>query len=96
MTLSRGFWLGKYEVTQSEWKSVMGMQPWKGKSYVKEGSDYAATYVSWEDVTKFCVKLTKKERSAGRLPAGWAYRLPTGAQWEYACRAELEGVQFRC
>jgi sulfatase modifying factor 1 len=85
--LTKGFWIGKYEVTQGEWERVMGTTPWKGQDWVKEGSRYAATYVSWEDATEFVAKLTTQERQAGRLPAGWRYTLPTEAQWEYACRA---------
>jgi formylglycine-generating enzyme required for sulfatase activity len=87
VTLTKGFWLGQCEVTQGEWRRVMQMTPWSGKEYVKEGDDYPATYVSWNDATKFCEKLTKMARSAGRLPSDWQYTLPTEAQWEYACRA---------
>jgi formylglycine-generating enzyme required for sulfatase activity len=65
----------------------MGTTPWDGKDYVKEGSDYAATYVSWDDAVAFCAALTKRERVAGHLPAGYSYQLPTEAEWEYACRA---------
>ena len=85
--LTKGFWIGKYEVTQGEWERVMGTTPWKRQYYVKQGARYAATYVSWEDATEFVAKLTTQERQAGRLPAGWRYTLPTEAQWEYACRA---------
>jgi formylglycine-generating enzyme required for sulfatase activity len=87
VTLTGGFWLGKYEITQGEWKRMMGTTPWKGQDSVKEGTDYPATYVSWHDANEFCGKLTQLERSAGRLPEGWQYALPTEAQWEYACRA---------
>ena len=54
VTLSQPFYLGVHEVTQGQWQAVMGTTPWKGQSYVKEGADYAATYVSWEDAVKFC------------------------------------------
>jgi len=77
--ITRAFYLGTTEVTQGQWESVMGTKPWSGKFYVKEGSDYAATYVGWEDAVKFCRKLSAKE--------GKEYRLPTEAEWEYACRA---------
>ena len=82
VTLTHGFYLGKHEVTQSQWEKVMGSNP----SYFK-GSGRPVEEVSWTDVTSFCDKLTASERAAGRLPAGMAYQLPTEAQWEYACRA---------
>jgi formylglycine-generating enzyme required for sulfatase activity/predicted Ser/Thr protein kinase len=87
VTLTQAYFLGRCEVTQGEWKTVMLTEPWKGESFVKEGRDYPATHVSWDDAIQFCRKLTDRERKAGRLPAGWEYALPTEAQWEYACRA---------
>lgn len=87
VTLTRGFWLGKHEVTQGQWEQVMGSKPWSDTTNVKEGTDYPATYFSWDEAMEFCRKLTEQERSSGRLPADWQYTLPTEAQWEFACRA---------
>jgi formylglycine-generating enzyme required for sulfatase activity len=87
VTISKGFYLGKYSVTQAEFKAVMGTMPWAGKDCVKEGDDYPATYVDWDDAAEFCRRLTDRESRAGRLPEGYAYALPTDAQREYACRA---------
>ena len=90
--LTRGYWLGRYEVTQAEWTKIVGTEPWKGQNYVKEGADSPATYVNWNETMEFCKKLTEHERKSGRLPDGWEYTLPTEAQWERACRAQTETV----
>ncbi|MBU61259.1 MAG: hypothetical protein CMI26_02005, partial [Opitutae bacterium] len=71
VTLTQGFYLGKHEVTQSQWEKVMGSNP----SYFK-GGDRPVEKVSWTEVTSFCNKLTASERAAGRLPAGMTYQLP--------------------
>jgi formylglycine-generating enzyme required for sulfatase activity len=88
--LLRGYWLGKYEVTQAEWKEIMATEPWTGDRLVKEGDDYPAADTSWNDAVEFCQTLTALERKAGRLPDGWEYTLPTDAQWERACRARTQ------
>lgn len=89
VTLSHGFWIGKYEVTQREWEQVMHDNPCKGplKKYVKVGPDFPVAYLHWDRAMEFCQKLTADERQANRLPMDWEYTLPTEAQWEYACRA---------
>ena len=98
VTLTKGFWLGKHEVTQSQWQSVMGTSleqqrvKGSGKKTYGVGANHPMYYVSHEEATEFCAKLTVQERQAGRLPAGWEYRLPTEAQWEYACRAGKSGT----
>jgi formylglycine-generating enzyme required for sulfatase activity len=79
VTISQPFYMGTYLVTQEQWKAVMGSEPWKGRSFAHEGKDLAASYISGQDAIAFCEKLSAK---TGR-PA----RLPTEAQWEYACRA---------
>jgi sulfatase modifying factor 1 len=79
VTISKAFFMQTTEVTQGQWKEVMGTEPWKGKQYVKEGPNYAATYVSWDDTIGYCKKLSIQE--------GETYRLPTEAEWEYGCRA---------
>jgi formylglycine-generating enzyme required for sulfatase activity len=81
--LSQPFWLGQTEVTQSQWLAIMGSRlPADFK-----GGDQPAQNVTWLEATEFCRRLTERERNAERLPAGYAYVLPTEAQWEYACRA---------
>jgi formylglycine-generating enzyme required for sulfatase activity len=83
VTISKGFWLGKYEVTQREFLEVMGYNP----SVFTGDLDRPVESVDWYEAVEYCNRLTARERAAGRLPAGYEYRLPTEAQWEYACRA---------
>ncbi|MCA9085141.1 MAG: SUMF1/EgtB/PvdO family nonheme iron enzyme [Planctomycetaceae bacterium] len=87
VTLTKPLRLGIHEVTQGQWKSVMGAEPWKGQENVREGENIPATFMDWTESTEFCRKLTERERAAGKLGEGWQYRLPTEAEWEYACRA---------
>jgi formylglycine-generating enzyme required for sulfatase activity len=80
--ITRPFWIGRCEVRQDEWQAVMGTNP----SWLRR-PDHPVERVSWSDATAYCVALSAMERAAGRLPPGYVYRLPTEAEWEYACRA---------
>ena len=85
MTLSKGFWIGKYEVTQGQWNRAVGEFP--GKFTAGEGDDFPVYTVNFAEAEGFCRKLTERAHASGELPMGWEFRLPTEAQWEYACRA---------
>lgn len=78
--ISAGFWLGKYEVTQEQWELVMETSPWSGQDFVASEPSHPAVYISWDDVQRFIAKLNDAEGEA-------LYRLPSEAEWEYACRA---------
>jgi len=80
--VSRGFWMGKYEVTQREYLAVIGSNP----SGFPGDLDRPVEGVSWLDATNYCARLTQQELAAGRIPPGSRYRLPTEAEWEYAAR----------
>ncbi|HYT60529.1 MAG TPA: formylglycine-generating enzyme family protein [Haliangiales bacterium] len=83
VTITHGFWLGKYEVTQREYLAVIGSNP----SGFPGDLNRPVESVSWLDATNYCAKLTEQDQSAGRIPPGSHYRLPTEAEWEYAARA---------
>ena len=72
-----GFWMGKYEVTQGQWEKVMGGNP----SHFKKGSNYPVEQVSWNDCQNFIEKLNGQGRGQ------YKFRLPTEAEWEFACRS---------
>ncbi|MFH1419300.1 MAG: SUMF1/EgtB/PvdO family nonheme iron enzyme [Planctomycetota bacterium] len=89
--ITKPFYMGKCEVTQGQWQVVMGTDvcQLRDKAHVEwplrgEGRDYPMYYVSWEDAKGFCETLSQK--------VDWDIRLPTEAEWEYACRA---GTQTR-
>ncbi|MCH7958815.1 MAG: SUMF1/EgtB/PvdO family nonheme iron enzyme [Candidatus Hydrogenedentes bacterium] len=74
VSLTRGFWISRYEVTQAQWEGVMGFNP---SSIL--GEDLPVEQVSWEDVQNFIEKINEAD--------GTTYRLPTESEWEYAARA---------
>ena len=95
VTLTQSFWMSKHEVTQGDYAELMGNNPswFNGDRTEQGGQDYGTDlnrpveWVSWDDAVAYCQKLTRLEQEAGRLPLAWEYRLPTEAEWEYACRA---------
>ncbi len=77
VTIREGFWMGRYEVTQSQWQSVMGDNPSK---FSDCGGNCPVEQVSWDDIQVFLKRLNAKND-------GYVYSLPSEAQWEYAARA---------
>jgi hypothetical protein len=75
VTISRDFLLGRYEVTQGEWKAVMGREHANFK-----GTNFPVQFVTWKDTQEFIARLNQTND-------GYIYRLPTEAEWEYGCRA---------
>ena len=89
VTISRGYWMGKYPVTQGEYVAVMG-KTWFFFTLAHGYSDdltRPAESVSWDDARAYCAALTQRERLAGRIGTNSVYRLPTEAERDYACRA---------
>jgi formylglycine-generating enzyme required for sulfatase activity len=84
VTLNRGFWLLDHEVTQEEHKALTGYT--RSYFYSRTGLR-PVDRITWDDAVAFCKELTKKDREAGRIAPNQEYRLPTEAEWEYACRA---------
>ena len=82
VTISRPFWMGRHEVTQAEYQALMGTNP---SSIL--GSTRPVEGVSWFAAVAYCEALNAQESALGTVPEGYQYRLPTEAEWEYACRA---------
>lgn len=88
VTLTDSFWMGKTEVTWGEFGAVLRDY----RDQARTQGDFPVANVGWHEAHKFCVELTAREFKAGRLPAGYVYRLPTEAEWEYAARAGSAGA----
>ncbi len=82
VTLTYGFWMGTYEVTQAQYRQIMKDNP----SHFK-GDNRPVESLTHDEAVLFCQKLTQAEAAMGRVPEGYGYRLPTEAEWEYAARA---------
>ncbi len=89
VTISRPFWIGRYEITQEQYGTLMGNNP-----SVFIGLDRPAESMSWYDAKQFCLVLNVMEAKAGRLPEGYVYRLPTEAEWEYACGEDMRQLKL--
>jgi formylglycine-generating enzyme required for sulfatase activity len=88
VTISQMFWLGMHEVTQGQYQSIMGSNPssFQGAN-VPNALNRPVESVNWTNALAYCAALTSIEQAAGRVPAGYHFRLPTEAEWEYCCRA---------
>src|SRR6266704_2150705 len=93
VTISRGFWMGKYLVTQGDYLAVVGTNPSYFNGVAPNGSDYGTNLtrpveeVSWIEATNYCGLRTQQEQAAGLIPTNYVYRLPTESEREYADRA---------
>jgi len=87
VTLTRGFWMAKYETSQGQWKRVIGPLPGPLTAELPAGDEFPVGNITFLEAEAFCERLSGQAHRSGVLPQDWEFRVPTEAQWEYACRA---------
>jgi formylglycine-generating enzyme required for sulfatase activity len=81
--ITRGFFIAQHEVTQGQYLALIGSNP----SNFQGDTNRPVERVNWHEALEYCARLTEIARQQGALPPDYIYRLPTEAEWEYACRA---------
>jgi formylglycine-generating enzyme required for sulfatase activity len=95
VTLTNGFYMASTEVTNGQYRTFKPNHTSKDyKGHSLNGDEQPVVYVSWNDAVAFCDWLTSRERGAGKIGSRDSYRLPTEAEWEYACRAGTGTSRF--
>ncbi|OGV45274.1 MAG: hypothetical protein A2017_08705 [Lentisphaerae bacterium GWF2_44_16] len=89
VNLEYQFWMARLEVNQNEYEEIMWHNP---SLYSRLGGKAPVERTNWYNAMEFCKKLTAREKTAGRLPENYVYRLPTEVEWEYCCRAGSNSI----